>query len=145
MRFTRVLISGLLACFVSAHANEPADRVLVVLPDAMREHMLSNMRDHLKAISEIQTALGTGDFQRAADIAEQRIGLSSLGAHGAAHMAPFMPKEMQDIGSRMHSSASQFALVAQEAGADGNVQRAIGSLSAITNQCVACHAAFRVR
>lgn len=145
MRFSRVLIPGLLACFVSAHANEPADRVLVVLPDAMRDHMLSNMRDHLKAISEIQTALGTGDFQRAADIAEQRIGLSSLGAHGAAHMAPFMPKEMQDIGSRMHSSASQFALVAQEAGADGNVQRAIGSLSAITNQCVACHSAFRVR
>lgn len=145
MRYRLIMTLGLLACFVSAHANEPADRVLVVLPDAMRDHMLSNMRDHLKAVSEIQTALGTGDFQRAADIAEQRIGLSSLGAHGAAHMAPFMPKEMQDIGSRMHSSASQFALVAQEAGADGNVQRAIGSLSAITNQCVACHAAFRVR
>ena len=58
-------------------------------------------------------------------------------------MAPFMPKPMQDIGTRMHKAASQFALVAQDTGADGNVSRAVGALSRVTEQCVACHAAYR--
>ena len=67
-----------------------------------------------------------------------------MAAHGAAHMAPFMPKAMQDAGTQMHRAASQFALVAQETGADGKVSRAVTSLSKITEQCVACHASYRV-
>jgi hypothetical protein len=118
-------------------------RQLVTMPAPMTQHMLSNMRDHLLAVTEIQRALGAGETQRAADIAEQRIGLSSLASHGAAHMVPFMPQPMQDIGNRMHQAASRFALVAQETGADGNVARAVGALSQVTEQCVACHAAYR--
>jgi hypothetical protein len=118
-------------------------RQLVTLPEPMRQHLLANMRDHLAAINEIHQHLGAGAFQRAADVAEKRLGLSSLERHGASHMAPFMPSAMQYIGTQMHKAASQFALVAQETGADGNAQRAIGSLSKVTAQCVACHAAYR--
>lgn len=134
-----------LTCAASVFAEDGNGdaRQLVNMPDPMRQHMLSNMRDHLLAMTEIQRALGSGDFQRAADIAEQRIGLSSLATHGASHMAPFMPKTMQDIGTRMHKAASQFSLVAQETGADGSVARAVGALSKVTEQCVACHAAYR--
>lgn len=131
------------ACAGSVFAADGDPRQLVQLPDPMRQHMLGNMRDHLLALTQIQQALGAGEYQRAADIAEQRIGVSSLTSHGAAHMAPFMPKTMQDIGTQMHKAASQFALVAQETGADGNVARAVTSLSKITEQCVACHAAYR--
>jgi hypothetical protein len=118
-------------------------RELVNMPAPMVQHMLDNMRDHLLAITEIQQSLGKGDFQRAAEIAEKRIGMSSLESHGAAHMAPFMPKPMQDIGTQMHKAASQFALVAQDSSADGNALRAVGALSEITRQCVACHSAYR--
>jgi len=109
----------------------------------MVQHMLGNMRDHLTAITEIQLSLAKADFQRAADIAEKRIGLSSLDSHGASHMAPFMPKPMQDIGTQMHKAASQFAIVAQESSADGNALRAIGALAKVTEQCVACHSIYR--
>lgn len=118
-------------------------RELVNMPAPMVQHMLGNMRDHLLAITEIQQSLGKGDFQLAAEIAEKRIGMSSLESHGAAHMAPFMPKSMQDIGTQMHKAASQFALVAQDSSADGNALRAVGALSDITRQCVACHSAYR--
>jgi hypothetical protein len=118
-------------------------RELVSMPAPMVQHMLGNMRDHLLALTEIQQSLGKGDFQRAGEIAEQRIGISSLESHGAAHMAAFMPKPMQDIGTQMHKAASRFALVAQESSADGNALRAVGALSDITKQCVACHAAYR--
>jgi hypothetical protein len=103
--------------------------------------MLANMRDHLSALSEIQTALSRGEFDQAAQIAESRIGMSSLAAHGASHMAPYMPKGMQAIGTEMHRAASRFAIVASE----GEVQQALASLAELTERCVACHSAYRIR
>lgn len=139
----KLALLALMAASCTAALAASDARELVDMPAPMTQHMLSNMRDHLLAITEIQQALGAGEVQQAADIAEQRIGFSSLQAHGAAHMAPFMPKPMQDIGTQMHRAASQFALVAQETGADGNVARAVAALSKVTQQCVACHAAYR--
>ena len=43
--------------------------------------------------------------------------MSSLELHGAAHIAPFMPQRMQDIGTQMQRSASRFAVEAQNAAA----------------------------
>jgi hypothetical protein len=122
-------------------AEDP--RELIQMPAPMARHMLGNMRDHLQALTEIQRAVGSGDFDRAGQVAEQRLGLSSLQMHGAAHMAAFMPKAMQDIGTAMHKAASQFALVVQETGADGNVQRSVAALARVTEQCVACHQGYR--
>lgn len=140
----RTLVAAAIAvATISTSFAADDSRELVKMPAPMVQHMLSNMRDHLLAITEIQQSLGKGDYQRAAEIAEKRIGMSSLGSHGASHMAPFMPKPMQDIGTQMHKAASQFALVAQESSVDGNTQRAVGALSEITKQCVACHASYR--
>jgi hypothetical protein len=138
-------IAALILAVAHATSAMAADdaRQLVKMPPPMTQHLLSNMRDHLLAITEIQRALGEGRYQVAADVAEQRIGLSSLKLHGAAHMAAFMPKPMQDIGTQMHKAASQFALTAQETGADGNLGRAVVALSKVAEQCVACHAAYR--
>jgi hypothetical protein len=142
MRISSTLTLTVAMCSVSAIAADDS-RQMVTMPAPMIQHMLANMRDHLLAITEIQRAVGSGDYQRAADIAEARMGLTSLESHGASHMAPFMPKPMQDIGTQMHRAASQFALVVQETGADGNVPRAVAALSKVTEQCVACHAAYR--
>jgi hypothetical protein len=115
-------------------------RELVRLPDMMKEHMLANMRDHLAALHEIQAALATGHLDQAGDIAEHRIGMSSLEAHNAAHMAPFMPKGMREIGNEMHHAASRFAITTQE----GDLPKALGALAKITQQCILCHAGYRV-
>lgn len=132
---------------LSANLAVAADdtRELVKLPEMMRHHMLGNMRDHLLALTEIQQKLSLGDFDKAADIAEQRLGMTSLTAHGASHMAHFMPKPMQEIGTQMHREASRFAVIAQESAVDGDARRAIAGLSAIMQQCVACHSAYRAR
>jgi hypothetical protein len=119
-------------------------RQLVTLPDPMRQRTLSNMRDHLLALQEIDVALANGDYDKAANVAETRLGMSSLEAHGAAHLAPFMPKGMQDIGTGMHRAASRFAVDAQNAAASNDLRPALGSLGAVMQQCVACHAAYRL-
>ena len=141
----RILVGIVAGTFAFSAVAEDDARQLIALPAPMVQHMLSNMRDHLLAITEIQQALGSGKYQHAAEIAEQRIGVSSLAMHGAAHMAPYMPKAMQEIGSQMHKAASEFSLVAQESGVTGDAAQAVAALSKVTEQCVACHAAYRVR
>jgi cytochrome c556 len=120
-------------------------RQKVEMPPMMQEHMLGNMRDHLQTLTDIQAALAKRDFDKAAEVAEQRLGLSSLEAHGAAHLAPYMPKPMQDIGTAMHRAASRFARVAQEAAVKGDMSPVFAGLSEMLRQCVACHATYRLR
>ena len=116
-------------------------RVLVELPPMMEEHMLANMRDHLAALDEILRLLAADSPESAAEVAEKRLGMSSMNAHGADHMAPFMPPAMRESGTAMHRAASRFARTAEA----GEPLEAYNALNEITAACVACHAAFRVR
>ena len=116
-------------------------RQLVELPEMMQQHMMSNMRDHLVTINEILINMANDKIDQAAEIAESRLGMSSLKSHGASHMAKFMPEGMQQIGTRMHRAASRFALKAQE----GEALPAYSALSEVTSACVACHSSYRIR
>jgi len=135
-----IVFAALAALGASAGAQDDS-RVLVKLPAPMQEHMLGNMRDHLQTLDAITRALAEGRWSDAAETAEKRLGVSSLAAHGAEHMAPYMPKAMQAIGTAMHRAASDFAVHA----AEGDLQQSVKQLGAITHQCVACHAAYRIR
>jgi hypothetical protein len=119
-------------------------RQTVQLPDMMREHMLSNMRDHLLALEEITRYLANQQYDEAAEIAENRLGPSSLKLHGASHLGKFMPKEMGAIGTNMHRAASRFALAATDAELEGGLNKAFSALSEVMQQCVACHAGYKV-
>jgi hypothetical protein len=132
-----------------AGAGQAQDaRELVRLPQPMQEHMLGNMRDHLVTLNEIIGHVADGKFDQAAKLAEQRLGMSSLGLHGAAHMAQFMPQPMQDIGTSMHRAASRLAIVLQDTSVSPtldtmrDVNRA---LHEVTTTCTACHASYRIR
>jgi hypothetical protein len=119
-------------------------RQLVRLPEPMRLHTITSMRDHLLALQEVDVALSQNAFDKAASIAEQRLGMSSLELHGAAHLAPLMPQGMQDIGTQMHRAASRFAIEAQNASVSNDVRPALAALGTVMQQCVACHAAYRL-
>lgn len=129
----------------AAKAAPKDARQAVHFPKALREHTLANMRDHLLALQEIQAALAQQEYDKAADIAEQRLGMSSLSLHGAHDVAKYMPKGMQDAGTAMHRNASRFAVAAKDAGATGDVRPALAALASTTAQCVACHAGYRVK
>jgi len=116
-------------------------RQLVELPEMMQKHMMTNMRDHLKTIDEILIHLSNNKMDKAASIAEHRIGMSSLESHNASHMAKFMPKGMRQAGTNMHKAASRFALKAEE----GELLEAYKVLAEVTSSCVACHSAYRIK
>lgn len=138
-------------------------RQLVEFPPAMRTHTLANMRDHLQALSEILTAMSAAQYAQAARIADARLGMDSPSAEGCKaeaagappqmsksagmdhQMSLFMPENMRKIGLEMHQSASAFAVVAAKAGKTGNAKPALAALSRVTQQCAACHAAYRMQ
>ncbi|MGV6852567.1 MAG: hypothetical protein ACWA5R_10385, partial [bacterium] len=131
-----VLLVVLLSIFFNAQLFASDDaREYVQLPEMMQNHMLANMRDHLEVINQILLMLSNDQLDEAADIAEAKLGMSSLSTHGAAHMAKFMPKGMQQAGTAMHHSASRFALKAQE----GDAKEAYKALTQVTTACVGCH------
>lgn len=139
-------------------------RQTVNFPPAMKEHTLSNMRDHLQALSEILTAMAGGQFGKAAGIAKARLGMDSPSAEGCQsqgtaaalstarttnmdhQMAEFMPEGMRNLGLAMHQSASLFAAQAMTASTTGDAdKKAMAALSQVTRQCVACHSAYRLQ
>jgi len=132
----------------SAPSLAPDKRELVRLPPMMQEHMLGNMRDHLESLNGIVGYVGDGKYDDAAKLAEQRLGMSSLGFHDAAHMAPFMPQPMQDLGTSMHRAASRLGIVLQNAAVTPSVdsmQEVNRALAEVTAACTGCHAAYRIR
>jgi len=137
----RLLIFGVTLCILLAGPVAAEQRQLVELPEVMREHMLANMRDHLAALAEAQSLAAAEKWDQASELVEHRLGMSSLEAHGAAHMAPYMPPAMQQLGTAMHRAASRLSRSLAEA----DPQKSLAGLAQLTACCAACHAAFRVR
>jgi len=131
----------LLGCSSNLAIADEDPRQLVQLPEMMQQHMMSNMRDHLVAVNQILINMASGELEKAAEVAESRLGMSSLESHGASHMAKFMPEGMRQAGTSMHRAASRFSLKAQE----GEVLAAYNALTEVTSACVACHSAYRIR
>ena len=136
---TVIFSTAILLGMASSAFSEGDERKFVEMPKMMQQHQLANMRDHLKAIDEILMNMANDNLDIAADIAEARLGMSSLSSHGASHMAQVIPKEMGAIGTSMHKAASRFALKAQE----GDALAAYKTLQGVTAACVACHAGYR--
>jgi cytochrome c556 len=145
----RICIAVLLLSVAGIGASRAQDaRELVRLPSPMQEHMLGNMRDHLATLNEIIGDIADNKFDAAAKVSEQRLGMSSLSLHGAAHLAPYLPKPMQDIGTSMHHAASRLVIVLQDASITPTVDaiRDINrALHEVTTACEACHASYRIR
>lgn len=127
-------------------AGAPADgdlREFISMPDEARRLMRQDMLDHLAALNEINGYLAENNPVAAAEVAETRMGMSSMGRHRASGMGPgrYMPMEMRNIGRGMHASASAFSRAARR----GDMKGAYQALEKMTGSCVACHYSYRTR
>ncbi|MGA8170788.1 MAG: hypothetical protein WB816_08160 [Methylocystis sp.] len=153
-----------MADHMSMHMSTPDTRKVLDWPAPMRAHLLSNMRGHLEALWLIMAALSAGDGAKAGQIAKDRLGLESPGAGACApeqgkkvstrddmasmmamHQSALMPDEMKALGYAMHESASKFAVDAAVVKPGADRSAALASLSHVVENCVACHAAYRLK
>jgi hypothetical protein len=146
-------------------------RQVVHFPPEMQTNFLGNMREHMQTIDGIIQSLSAGDYAGASRRASERLGLDSpsaagckeieapgVDASGAATvknspppgsmeemMALYMPASMRGVGLSMHTAASEFAEVAAKAEATHDTGAAMSALAHVTQNCVACHATYRLR
>lgn len=154
--YKKVFISLLLIVSHAAHSEEVINkaqnvesssggdtRQLVSMPDQARELMRKDMLDHLSALNEIIGYLASNKLDAAADVAETRMGRSSMGKHRGTGMGPgrFMPLEMRNLGWGMHDAATEFSKVAKQ----GDLESTYSALQKVTGSCVACHYSYRTR
>jgi hypothetical protein len=147
--FTAVLLLwiGGMNIVEADNSEQPAQvtdhRQLVEMPAEAQQLMRKDMQDHLLAMSEIFGYLAESNFVVAAEVAEKRMGKSSMGKHRAAGMGPgrFMPPAMRQIGVGMHEAVSNFAEVAKS----GDLNKTYAALQTVMASCAACHMSFRVR
>ncbi len=118
-------------------------RQLVSMPEQTLEIMRQDMLEHLATLSEIIGYLAANNLEAAADVAEKKMGRSSMGKHRGTGMGPsrFMPPAMHSIGRGMHEAASEVATAAKQ----GDLKGAYTSLQKVTSSCVACHYSYRTR
>ena len=148
--FFTIAVTGLamLVLATTGSTQEKDTRQLVKMPPMVRDHMLAVMRSHLKSLNAILDDLSRGDVDSAADVAEKQLGLSSMSLHGGSHLAKFMPQGMKAIGLQLHRAASRFVIAAKNAELEpGRVamHETYAALKEITDACIACHDAYRLR
>jgi len=134
----------ILTFFIFANGTVNAEentRQYVKFPPKLQLKQMSNMRNHMAALNDILEYLAFGELDKAADVAENRLGLSARHSHDTGNLAKYMPQGMKQAGYKMHSAASSFAKIAKK----GNLESAYEALTEVTRSCVACHAGYRTR
>ena len=154
--YKTIFISLLLFTSQAAHSEETINkaqnvesssggdtRQLVTMPDQARILMRKDMLDHLSSLNEIIGYLASNNLSAAAEIAETKMGRSSMGKHRSTGMGPgrFMPLEMRNLGWGMHDAATEFSKIAKQ----GDLKSAYSALQKVTSSCVACHYSYRTR
>ena len=126
------------------HAASTDERQLVEFPAPAYHATLKSMRDHLRAIHQIQGFLAQDDYEAAADAAEKGLGQGHQHGEHGNHAARFMPVEMRQLGASMHKAANDLSLSLRNASVSNDLKPVFVELNKVTAACVACHDQFRL-
>ena len=126
------------------YAASVDERQLVEFPAPAYHATLKSMRDHLRAINQIQGFLAKENYEAAADAAEKGLGQGHQHGEHGNHAAQFMPPEMRQLGASMHNAANDLSLSLRNVAVSNDLKPVFTQLHKVTNACVACHDQFRL-
>lgn len=110
-------------------------RISLGLSPAMKQHQLSNMRDHVLAIQTIVGLLAENKFEDASNIARDKLGLTPEMQKMCGN---FNNENFNKLGLAFHKSGDELA----EALKSKNLQTGLRALQKTMNYCVECHATY---
>jgi cytochrome c556 len=133
--------TALLAGAASAQPPSPvADaRQRVALPAPAREKILAEMRHMLESVSAILQGVVAGDAA-AIETAARASGMA-MAVDADPRMMSSVPAPLRELGMQTHRG---FDALADRMKAGGTPDDALRGLARITNNCVACHALYRL-
>jgi hypothetical protein len=111
-------------------------RISLGLPQFARDRLLKNMREHLKAIHDITGLMAKDQFDKAALIAKNKLGLTDAMLKECQKMKR---EDYTSLGLAFHKSADKLSKALKEKDA----KKSLLALSNTLNYCVSCHATFR--
>ena len=149
-RPTRRTLHAVLALVVlwtaaaTTQATPPADpsvdaRQRLELPAPLRDKVLLEMRLMLEAVHGILNGVVAGDPDAVA--AASRGAGMAMAADVDPEIKTRLPEEFLQLGMGTHQA---FDRLADNLEAGGTVEAALADLAAVTGNCVACHATFRL-
>jgi len=119
------------------HASGSLDtRTSLGLSAEMKQHQLSNMREHVAAIKSITGLMSENKFEEASNIAHAKLGLT---AEMQQMCSMFNNEKFMTLGLAFHRSGDELGDTLHT----GDVNASLRALNKTMSYCVECHANFR--
>jgi len=136
-----MVLTGVLFKFlVQGSVVESTDnRLSLQLTDSERNLVLSEMRQFLASVQLITTAIASEDMTSIVSSA-RRVGMGAQGDVPVSLMGK-LPLEFKKLGFDTHTKFDTLALDAEQL---GDPQHTLEQLSQLMQNCVGCHAAYRI-
>ena len=112
-------------------------RTPLKVPPMMKDHMRSNMRDHLAAVNETVKLIGAGNFEAASRVINDRLGTNET---MTKMCGMFGNDSYREMGLAMHASADVLSSEIKSK----DITKIMKALSGTLEKCVACHDTFRL-
>lgn len=119
------------------HGTKTMDeRISLGLSPEMKQHQLSNMREHLAAVQAIVRAMSENKFEEASKAAHARLGLTP---EMQQMCGTFGNEQFSALGLAFHRSGDELG----ETLKTGNLKASLRALDKTMSYCTECHATFR--
>ena len=135
-----VIAGGIYKFIFQGSVSDNADgRMAIHLNPAERDLVLAEMRAFLTSVQQITKGISENDMKLVAENA-RKIGKAAQGDVPGTLMGK-LPIQFKQLGSTTHSKFDQLAMDAGDLGDSGH---ALIQLSELMQNCVACHATYRI-
>ena len=114
-------------------------RIAIHLDAGERDLVLAEMRAFLTSVQQITEGLTSDDMQLVAD-SSRKVGKAAQGEVPGTLVGK-LPLQFKKLGFDTHAGFDQLALDAEDM---GDSQHALSQLSVLMQNCIACHAAYRI-
>jgi hypothetical protein len=111
-------------------------RISLGLSPQMKQHQLSNMREHVEAIKSITGLMSENKFEEASIIAHGKLGLTP---EMQAMCGMFNNDNFESLGMAFHKSGDDLGNVLKTK----DVNASLRALNKTMQYCVECHATYR--
>jgi hypothetical protein len=116
-------------------------RLQVDLEAAVEWLSLVSMRDYLITIMQVTEFVARGEFQRAANLTERRIGLQAAESVLITRVLEQSPVEYRSLTEDLHQAGTRLAELARREDQAGTLD----AMADMMQVCVTCHAQYRFR